>query len=51
MCHFEFDCNSAVCWANVMLHIPVETGMNTAQFTNLMARSHHNCVISYVTKF
>ena len=49
-CHFVFDNNSGVSWSIFILSVPVETGRNTLQFTNLMAWWRHNCITSHVTK-
>ena len=43
MCCFVFDYIFDVPWATFTLFVPVETDMNTSQFTYLMARWRHNC--------
>jgi len=48
-CHFVFDYNSRVPrW--ILLFVPVETKMNTLQFSFLMTRWCHKCITLHVTK-
>jgi len=47
---YVFDYNSGISWSILILFVPMETGMNTLQYTYLISWWRHKYVTSHVTK-